>query len=217
MEALLLGLLALLIGAAFCFVGYRFFLILLPIWGFLVGFAAGMNGMTALFGESFLSSATGIVVGLVIGVVFAVLSYLWWYVAVAVLGGTVGYVIGGGILAALGIDPGWLTFLAGLALGAVFVVGILVLNIPKYAILILTSAGGAGAIVLGGALILGRVKVESLGEGGVVGGVLQDSLLWSLVWLVLTVVGYIVQLQSTRNFQIEVERYRYGGGTASRV
>jgi hypothetical protein len=211
MEALLLGLLALLVGAAFCFIGYRFFLVLLPIWGFLVGLAAGVNGMAALFGQSFLSSATGIVVGLVIGIVFAVLSYLFWYVAVAVLGGTVGYAIGGGVLAAIGIDPGFLTFLAGIALGAVFVVGILILNIPKFAILLLTAAGGAGAIVLGVALIIGRVKVESLGEGGILGGVLQDSVLWTLAWVVLTVVGYAVQLQSTRRFEIEVERYRFGG------
>jgi hypothetical protein len=47
--------------------------------------------------------------------------------------------------------------------------------------------------------------------GGEMGGVLQDSVLWTLAWVVLTVVGYVVQLQSTRRFEIEVERYRFGG------
>ena len=39
-EGLLLGLLAVAIGLAFCFYGFRLFLILLPIWGFFAGLPA---------------------------------------------------------------------------------------------------------------------------------------------------------------------------------
>ena len=37
MTVIAYALLALLLGAAFCFVGYRFFLVMLPIWGFFAG------------------------------------------------------------------------------------------------------------------------------------------------------------------------------------
>ena len=48
LEGILLGLVALAIGAAFSFYGFRFFLILLPLWAFLVGFSAGAQLMSVL-------------------------------------------------------------------------------------------------------------------------------------------------------------------------
>ena len=38
LEAAAIGLLGLLVGLGFVFYGFRLFLILLPIWGFFVGF-----------------------------------------------------------------------------------------------------------------------------------------------------------------------------------
>src|SRR6266566_9692553 len=68
-QDFLIGLLILLVGAAFCFVGYRFFRILIAIWGFFAGFELGASGMSALFGQGFLGTTTGWVLGFVIGVV----------------------------------------------------------------------------------------------------------------------------------------------------
>ena len=62
LEGLLLGLLAIGIGLAFAFYGFRVFLILLPIWGFFAGFLVGANGMEYLFGDAFLATATGWIV-----------------------------------------------------------------------------------------------------------------------------------------------------------
>src|SRR3990172_2861833 len=45
LETLGLAILAAVVGAAFCFFGYRFFLLLLPLWGFVAGFVAGMQGV----------------------------------------------------------------------------------------------------------------------------------------------------------------------------
>ena len=50
-EGLLLGLLAVAIGLAFAFYGFRVFLILLPIWGFFAGFLLGANGVEYIFGD----------------------------------------------------------------------------------------------------------------------------------------------------------------------
>ena len=52
LEGLLLGALAIGIGLAFAFWGFRVFLILLPIWGFFAGFLLGANGVEYLFGDA---------------------------------------------------------------------------------------------------------------------------------------------------------------------
>ena len=55
-QTLLLGILAIAIGAAVCFAGYKFFLVLLPLFGFVAGFWLGSAALTELFGGS--TSAT---------------------------------------------------------------------------------------------------------------------------------------------------------------
>jgi hypothetical protein len=207
-EGILVGAIAVLVGLAFAFVGYRFFLVLLPIWGFIAGFALTANGIADILGGGFLSTILGWGAGFFVGLLFAVLSYFFWYVAVIVLAGTVGYAIGGSILVALGIDPGFLTFIAGLALGAVFLVGAIVLSVPKWLIVALTAFGGAGAIVVGVALVIGRVPVDALNQGGVVGAAVSDSLLWGLAWLVLAMAGIVVQLRWFASFELDRSGYR---------
>src|SRR5438477_8422411 len=61
-------------GATFCFVGYRFFRILIAVWGFFAGFNLCAAAMTALFGQNFLGTTTGWILGLVVGLVFAVVA-----------------------------------------------------------------------------------------------------------------------------------------------
>ena len=87
LEGLLIGALAIAVGLAFAFYGFRVFLILLPIWGFFAGFLLGANAMTAIFGDGFLIEVTSWVIGFLVGLLFAVLSYLYYWVAVILLGG----------------------------------------------------------------------------------------------------------------------------------
>ena len=47
---------ALFFGSVLAFAGYRFFLVLLPIFGFLFGFGLGAQTIQAIFGEGFLST-----------------------------------------------------------------------------------------------------------------------------------------------------------------
>lgn len=79
---ILLGILAVIIGAAVCLIGLRLFFLLLPIWGFVVGFLGGAALVTWLFGDGFLSTTLGIVVGIVLGIVGALISYFFWYFGV---------------------------------------------------------------------------------------------------------------------------------------
>jgi Domain of unknown function (DUF4203) len=206
MQTFLIGLLALVIGAAFCLAGYRFILFLLPIWGFFAGFSIGASAMVDLFGGGFLATTSSWLVGIVVGLVFAVLSYLFYYFAVALLGASVGYLIGTGFMALLGIQPGVLSFVVGVLAAAVLAGVVLILNVPKLLLILLSALGGAAIMIAGLLLLLGRIPLEAL-RYGVVGSVIQASWFWLLVWLVAAGVGLVVQWESTQRYTVEPQLY----------
>ncbi len=71
-ELFCITLIALLVGVAICFNGYRWFLFLLPIFGFFFGFVLGLDTMQSLFGVGLIGTATGWVVGFIVALIFAV-------------------------------------------------------------------------------------------------------------------------------------------------
>ncbi len=145
-NGILLGLLALAIGLAFCFYGFRVFLVLLPIWGFFAGFLLGANAMTALFGDAFLATATGWVVGFLLGLLFAVLSYLYYWIAVILLGGALGYQLTLGVLQWISPDfDGFIAFILALIVGAIFAVGFFLLHMPAVLVIVATAIGWRGS------------------------------------------------------------------------
>jgi len=113
MELLCATLIALLMGLAICFGGYRLFLFLLPIWGFFFGFALGAETMQALFGVGFLATVTSWVVGFIVAAIFALLSYLFYAVGVALVAGSLGYALGAGFMNLINLDWNWLVWLVG--------------------------------------------------------------------------------------------------------
>src|SRR5438128_3993489 len=114
-QDFLIGLLVLLVGAAFCFAGYRFFRVLIAIWGFFAGFLIGASGVVVLFGGGFLATVLGWIVGVVVGLIIAAVAYFFYVVAVVILGASVGYWIGIGLMSAIGFSSqGFLTVLVGI-------------------------------------------------------------------------------------------------------
>ena len=117
----LFGLLAIGLGLAFCFLGLRLFIILLPVWGFLTGFSLGLVGTTTLLGTTLFADAVGIVVGVVLGLVFAVASYLIYGIGVLILGAGFGAGIGTSIMYALGFESAELLVFVVLAIAGIVV------------------------------------------------------------------------------------------------
>ncbi len=201
--AFLIGALVLLVGAAFCFVGYRFFRILIAIWGFFAGFNLGTAAMTALFNQAFLATAVGIVLGLVIGLVFAALAYFFYYFAVVLLGASAGYELGSGFIGAIGLNnPGFISVIVGVVLAVVFAFLILVLNLPKILIMVFTALGGAVAMLAGLLILLGQVKVDYLQYGDAV-ALVKASWFWSIVAIALAVVGFLAQWRTMQEYTLE--------------
>jgi len=195
-------LIALLLGAVICFGGYRLFLFLLPIWGFFFGFFLGAQTMHALFGVQFVATVTSWVVGFVVGAVFALLAYLFYAIAVAILAGSIGYALGAGFMHLIGFDLGLLVWLVGMAVGVVVIIGTFYFNLQKYVIIAATAIGGAGVIV--GTLMFGviGVAVAKFFENPI-RLALQNSPLWTIVFLILAVAGIALQITHTRDWEME--------------
>ena len=193
---------ALLMGLVICFGGYRLFLVLLPIWGFFFGFALGAQTVQALFGIQFLATVTGWVVGFVVGAIFALASYLFYTVGVAVLAGSLGYALGAGFMYLIGLDFGLLVWLVGIVLGVVVAGVTIYFNIQKYVVIAATAIGGAGVIV--GTLMFGMIGM-TLAKffKNPIRLALQDSPLWTIFFLVLAVAGIVVQIMTTRAWEME--------------
>lgn len=202
-EILCVTTIALLFATALIFGGYRFFLFLLPIWGFFAGFGLGAAAVQALLSTGLLATVTGWVVGFITGALFALASYFFYAAAIAVAAGTLGYMLGVGIMDLFGLNGlEFITFVVAIVLGAAAIVIAFRFNLQKYVVIAATAIGGA-------ALAVGTIM---MGVGGVSLLQLAESplrLLWqaspfmAIVFVVLAVGGIIVQIQANRRFEVD--------------
>lgn len=193
------GLIAFLFGLAMTFAGYKFFLVLLPIWGFFFGLWLGAQSIQALFGVGFLSTVTSWVVGFLVGAIFAVLSYFFWLFAVAILGGSLGYYAAVGLLQWIGLDMGILVWLIGIVAGIALAAVVIFFNLQKWLVIVATSVLGA-ATIIGSFTVMFNPAVQLLENPIQV--MLQTSPLLMLIFIVLAVLGIVVQVRSTRSVEL---------------
>jgi len=204
LGTLLAGGILLFLGSLIAFAGYRLFLILLPIYGFFFGLAFGAHTVQALFGDGFLSTTTSWVVGFFAGLLFALLSYLFWAFAVAVVAGSLGYALVAGFFSLFGADLDVLVWIVGVVVGTVFGIAALVLNLQKAIVIVATAFVGAWTIVGTFLFLFTSATPKSIAESGAK-MVLDDHPLWFLIFAVVAALGMIFQFRINRNY--EIERY----------
>jgi len=186
-EGIIVGILAIAIGAAWATYGLKAFIILLPIWAFFAGLLAGAAFTQQLLGDGFFATVTSWVVAVATGLILAVLCYFVYYAAVVLLGATVGYALGSGLLIALGLD-GFLATVVGLIGGAILAIAVLVLAVPAILIVVLSAFSGAAAVVNGVLLVLGQIKVDSV-QGGLMDGLIKYGPIALVLWLLVAAFG----------------------------
>ncbi len=197
------GLIGLLFGLVMTFAGYRLFLILLPIWGFFFGFALGAQAIQAIFGQAFLATITSWVVGFIVAAVFAVLAYLFYLAAVALVSFSLGYTATVGLLTALGLPLlyGFTAWLIAVVVGVALAFVVLRFNIQKWVIEFATAFLGAGAIVGVFVLLFGGPITQVLENP--VQFVLKNSPFWLIVFLVLGIAGFVLQAMHNRSWEVQ--------------
>lgn len=196
-----MGLIALLFGLAVVFSGYRLFLVLLPVWGFFVGFFLGAQTIQWLLSEALLATVTSWAVGFIVGAIFAVLSYLFYFIAVGIISFSLGYGATYVVLAWIGMNFGFLLWLIAVVVGIAVALAVYYFNIQKYAIIVATAVGGTGLIIYTLLAMGGMGPVELMMDP--VKTALDESFWWLLFFIIVAGLGIIGQIRVNRDFEAE--------------
>lgn len=190
MSDIVVGIIALITGAVFCFRGYLAMRIVIPLWGAFVGFLLGA-GIVA--GDSgFLGTALGWFVGIGLAVVFGVIAYLYYEVSVILGMMAIGFVLGTSVMVALGVTWSWVILLSGVVLAVVLSAVAILGDLPMVLLTVLTALAGASTIVGGLMLLVGTVDVQDF-DIGVTTETVADDWWWYVIYLGLAIAGVIAQ------------------------
>ena len=203
MKDIIVGLLAVAAGLMFCFRGYLLMRIVIPVWGFFVGFALGGAIISAITDRAFLGTVLGWIIGVVIGLVFAFIAYTYYAVAVVLTMGTVGYLLGSTLMVALDIRWNWLVISVGVVVGFVLALGAVLIDLPTVVLTVVTALSGATAAIGGVMLIVNRLDLADLGDDAITSQI-DASWGWWLAYLVLALAGVFAQVQATENVRASV-------------
>jgi hypothetical protein len=136
--------------------------IIIPIWGAFVGFMLGAGIAASIENQGFLTTVLGWILGLVLAIVIAALAYLYYELSVAIVLGGIGFVLGTGLMAALGVTWSWVVVPVGVAVGLVLAVIAIMADLPAILLVVLTALGGAATIVGGVMLLVGTIDLDEL-------------------------------------------------------
>jgi len=208
MADIILGVLAIIAGGAMLVSGQFVLRLVIPVWGFLAGFAFGAGLVSAFADERFLGTVLGWALGLVFAVIFAVLAYLYYYVAIVLAMGAAGFAIGSGIVVALGISWSWVAVLVGLAVGLVLGLVAVVANVPMIVLVIVGSIAGAVGVTGGLMLLVGSLDSADFSRGDFTDTV-SGSFGWSLLLLALALAGIVLQAMQRALMQRSIQETWY--------
>jgi hypothetical protein len=209
-EQIIVGLLAIGIGLAWAFYGLKLFTILLPIWAFFFGLIAGAQWSADIFGQGFFASVLSWGIGLVFGLVLAAIAFFWYYAAIVIAGGAVGYALGVGLFDWLDLGAGVLVVIIGLIFGAIFAIGTFMLGVPVLLVMVFSAFSGAAAVVNGVLIVFGTIKLETLNQG-IFGALFTQGILGTVAFLVLGAAALFYQMRDVGQTITSIDRsaYRY--------
>lgn len=187
------GLIALLAGALFCFRGGAALRALMAVWGGFVGFALGAGVVAAAAGRPPLSQPVDWIAAILGALILGSLAYAFYALAVVISVGSIGFAVGAGIATAAGATGTW-AGVAGLAGGVLAAVLALTTQLPRLLLVLLGAVTGAAAMVGALMLFLGQLDVADLTAGGIRAAV-GTSPWWTGILVVLAALGTFVQLR----------------------
>ena len=130
------------------------------------------------------------------------LSYLFYFLAVALLSGAAGYALAVGILAAIGLEGGFLIWIIGIVAGVALALIVLRFNIQKWAVIIITAVGGTSVIIYTMLAAFGDLSPLQMMLNPVRMAI-DNSFLWLVFFLVVAAAGIWVQFKASQAYEIE--------------
>lgn len=191
MSDVLIGVLVAAIGLLLCLRGAAALRFVIATWGALVGF--GLGAGLASPESGFLTTTMAWVVAIVLALVFAVLAYVFYAVGVILALGSFGYAVGAAAMSAIGMPWSWVVTLVAVAVGVAFALAGLALNLPMALLSVVSALMGAAVAVTGAMLVVGAIGLAQLSDPEATAG-LRDEWWWYAAYVVLALVGVVVQL-----------------------
>lgn len=193
-------------GLLLVFGGYRFARFAIPILGFVAGLSLGGALISDADGTSFLGTVLGVSIGILLGAVLALFAYFYYSLAIVVLAASLGYWAGSSFMLFLGLNRGLLSTLVGIGLGLIAGIAALLVNAPKYSLIILTSVIGAVTTVGGILLLFNEIPLSTFSYAAAHVSI-SNSWFWSLTTLALAIIGMVEQNSTTRYYEFEEWSY----------
>lgn len=195
MEAIVIGVLAIIIGGLLCFQGYAALRIVIAVWGSFAGFMLG-SGLVAAFTEGgWLGTGLGWIVGVAAALVFGLVAYLYYAVSVVIGMAAIGFSLGSATMVAIGVDWTWLIILVGVAVGVVLAVLAIVGDLPMLILTLLGAFAGATVMIAGLLLVTGVLDRAALTDPATT-QTLELGWWWNVGYVALAIAGIVVQLRS---------------------
>lgn len=185
------------LGGISALIGIKIFRILLPIVGLIAGIMVGFGGVQAVFGTGAISTTIAVVMAVVVGAIMALLSFLFYELAIIVLS----IIVGASAFTYLGVaiglgNLGFVLFLLGLAGGILGFIVAASSNLSVDFVIVVTSLLGVAYVMAGVMLLVGSISLDSLSNGGIIPAVVDtvdQSFLWLFVWIAGSIIGISVQ------------------------
>lgn len=196
MTDVLVGLLAIGIGALLCFAGYAALRLVIAVWGAFVGFLFGAGLVASFTDGGFLATTLGWVVGIALALAFGLVAYLFYAVSVVIAMGAIGFALGTSLMVALGVTWNWVIVLMGVIVGGLLALVAIVGDLPMVVLAVLTALAGSSVILGGLLLLLGTIGTDEFTSPEVTSR-LDDQWWWWVLYLGLAIAGLIVQLRAT--------------------
>lgn len=190
MNDVVVGVIALLTGAVFCFRGYLAMRLVIPLWGAFAGFMVGAGLVSGDAG--FLGNALGWFVGFGLAIVFGLIAYLYYEVSVVIGMMGIGFVLGTSLMVAFGVSWSWLIVLSGVVMAVALAFVAIAGDLPMVLLTVLTALAGSSVIVAGLMLLFGTFDAEDFSIGMTTEYV-ADDWWWFVIYGGLVVGGIVAQ------------------------
>lgn len=193
MQDIVVGLLAIVVGAVFLLRGYLALRMVIPVWGAFAGFMLGAGLVASLEDAGFLRSVVAWVVGIATAMLFAIGAYLYYEISVAIAMAGIGFALGTGLMVALGVTWSWLIVLVGVVAGVALALVAIAGDLPMLLLTVLSALAGSTAVVGGLMLLTGAVNTSEFTSVSTTER-LDDDWWWYALYVVLAIVGMVAQL-----------------------
>jgi hypothetical protein len=212
MNDVVLALLAIGIGALFCFRGYLTMRIVIPIWGAFTGFALGAGLVAGATGDGLLANFGAWAAGMGLALVFGLLAYAYYEISIVIGMAAVGFALGSTLMVGLDVEWTWLIVLVGVLVATLLAVVAVVGSLPMLLLTVLSALAGSSAMVGGIMLLTGAFDGDDLTRAGVVDRI-DESPAWWLLYFVLAIVGVASQMRTLESMQATLrEQWEASGG-----